>query len=407
MKILLATSAAAAYGGGIASYNQELIKALGDGNCFYLLASGNEHEVEGYKYTISLYGNNIYDYSFTASLIEKLNSEDFDLIINSNSDFISLAAPFIKAPIIAVAHFVNGLLADCAGHNSEYNNAIIALSYYGKEYLEKKFKIEDQHKVKVVYNFVHPEPVVIDKTNNKRLVIVFPGGTSVKKSIDVVMDVAYRLKKTKHDFLFYWLGNTKLPSANLSIFGVKDTRQMLHGDNRFVLTGNVPREDAERYISSANIFLLPSRGEGCPMTLLEAMRAGCIPIVSDAKHGSRELIEKSNAGFVTKQGDSKAIVRLIEDIIKNHSNYSEYYTITKAFSENELSPDNWSAQMQAVIKDALSKPKLTIELNEEQFKLSSEKYIGFRKQDEKNAKINSVKNRIKMDWLYLRWNGWK
>ena len=400
MKILLATSRAIPGGGGIASYNQELIKALRKDNKFFLLTSSDEHNVEGFEYTESLYGDDIYNYDNASMILQRINDERFDLIINSNSDFISIVAPFLNAPIISVSHFVNGFIADCAGHNSEYNNAIIALSYYGKSYLEKKFKIKNPAKVKVVYNFVHPQSFIMDKLNNKRLVIVFPGGNSVMKSIDVVMDVAYRLKKTKLDFQFCWLGNTKLPSANLSIFGVKDLRQMLHGDDRFILTGKLPREKAERYISSANIFLLPSRGEGCPMTLLEAMRAGCIPIVSNAKHGSRELIESSNAGFVVKQGDSNAIVSLIEDIINYHSKYYEYYKKTRSFSEKELSPES-------IICEALSKPKKNIELTEEEFKRSSKKYLALKNKGDMDARLSSAYNRVRMDWLYLRWRGWK
>ena len=407
MKILLATSAAIPSGGGIASYNQELLQLLGKDNEFHLLTSADEHNVEGYLSTECVYRININDYNIARLVIDKINSKQFDLIINSDSELVSISAPFLKAPIITVAHFVNGILADRAGINSEYVNTIISLSYYGKAYLEKKFGITDASKVKVVYNFVRKKCFESGKENNRKLVIVYPGGTSIKKSLDVVMDVAYRLKRTKLDFIFYWLGNTILPSANFSIFGVKDLRQMLHDDPRFVITGFVPREQSESIISSANVFLLPSRGEGCPMTLLEAMRAGCIPIVSDAKHGSRELVEKSNFGFVIKQGDSKAICSLINDIICNHDRYREYYLGTKQFSDDELSPQKWGDQMSVIIKQAVDSTRTTEIFSEFSYKTSLLKYKRLLKQDRRIAKLNSFINRVKMDWLFLKWKGWK
>ena len=407
MKILLATSATVPSGGGIASYNQELLALLGDVNEFYLLTSADEHDVEGFVVTESIFGKYVQDYNFAKHLIERINSECFDLIINSDSEFITVSAPFLHAPIIAIAHFINGILADRAGFNSKYVNSIVSLSYYGKAYLEKKFKIFDPNKVKVIYNFVRNISYISEKENNKKLVIVYPGGTSIKKSMDVVMDVAYRLKRTKFDFTFYWLGNTVLPSAKLSIFGVKDLKQMLHDDPRFIITGNVPREEAESIISAANVFLLPSRGEGCPMTLLEAMRVGCIPIVSNAHHGSVELIKKSQAGYITKQGNSKEIVSLITDIICNHYKYRDNYSRTKRFSNNELSPEKWGEQMSIVIKQAITSQRMMEDISELAYKQSYTHYKRLLRRDRRMTQYKSLINRVKMDWLYLKWKGWK
>lgn len=407
MKILLATSRAIPSGGGIASYNQELIKALGAGNDFYLLTSSNEQNVNGYINTESLYGINYYDYTFAKNFVDKINSANYDLVINSNNEFISIVSPFINSPIISVSHFVDGILADCAGYNCEYNNAIIALSYYGKKYIENKFHVKDDSKVKVVYNFVHPLKTPNNKVNASKITIVYPGGTSINKSVDVVTDVAYRLKQTKNDFSFIWLGNTILHSANMSLLGIKDIRQMLHGDSRFTITGNIPREEAEWYISSANVFLLPSRGEGCPMTLLEAMRAGCIPIVSDAHHGSLELIQQSKTGFVTKQGDSKTICKIIIDIINNPTKYAEYYNKTKEFSENELNFEKWTSKMMSIINETIFTVKKSIVMNRYNYNKSVNGYKIIKRSNRRKTILLSILNRVKMDWLYLKWKGWK
>lgn len=407
MKILLATSKAVPSGGGIASYNQELIKALDKGNDFFLMTSANEHDVIGFKKTESLYGVDYYDFKVASNIIEIINNQKYGLIINSNSEFIAVATPFLNAPIISVSHFVNGLLADCAGYNSTYINNIIALSNYGKLYLDNKFKINDKDKVKVVYNFVHRSSNAFKKEKNEIIKIVYPGGTSVNKSFDVVMAVAYLLKRSNLNFSFYWLGNTTLPSSNLSLLGVRDIRQMIHDDDRFIITGNVKREEAEQIISSANIFLLPSRGEGCPMTLLEAMRDGCIPIVSDAHHGSRELIENSKAGFIIKQGDEKAIVSLIIDVILYHEKYYDFYNKTREFSETNLSPEIWTNHMNSIILEALTHPKRCIELDESLYNYSVSGFKKLIKKERRNKMINSALNRLKMDWLYLKWKGWR
>lgn len=178
---------------------------------------------------------------------------------------------------------------------------------------------------------------------------------------------------------------------------------MINGDPRFMITGLVPRDEAEKHIASANVFLLPSRGEGCPMTLLEAMRVGCIPVVSDAHHGSFELIDSSKAGLIVKQGDSKATFDLLVDIILHHEKYKNFYNKSKVFSENALNPENWKLQMDNLIKEAIFYPKKSVALDEVEYSKSVRGYEKLARQDRISNMFASAKNRIKMDWLYFRW----
>lgn len=407
MKILLATSAAIPAGGGIASYNQELVRALGYDYEIHLLTASREFNVPGYASTLSLQGKNVLSFKFALSLVKYINEQKYNLILNSNSSVMAYLAPFVNAPIVTVSHFVNGIHADCAGYNNEYISRIIALSNYGKQYIEKKFCIKEKDKVVVVYNFVHPIKFSLNKLKQNPLVIVYPGGTSIMKSADVVMETAYRLKKSDLNFRFVWLGGTRLPSDNMSIFGIREITQMLHGDERFEIVGRVPREIAESYIAQSNIFLLPSRGEGCPMTLLEAMRVGCIPVVSDAHHGSREIIEMCKCGEIVQQGNSKALYNTIKNIIINYNDYIDCYKQTSEFSSKFLSPEIWTEQMADVIKNAIYSTKKTIELKEEEFNESLKGYLKFQRIDRHKMQIASAINRIKMDWLYIKWKGWK
>lgn len=98
---------------------------------------------------------------------------------------MAIIAPYVNAPICSVSHFVDGILALKAGFNSQYIARIIALSNYGKQHLEKRFSISNKSCVKVVYNFVHTETVELDKQKitKRPMVIVYPGGTSVKRAL--------------------------------------------------------------------------------------------------------------------------------------------------------------------------------------------------------------------------------
>lgn len=402
MKILLATSMAIPSGGGIASYNQELVRLLGKDNSICLLTDADEKDVEGYETTYRTYGHSNIDFDYCSKLAARINDAGYDCIINSNSQFIPVLVPFLKPAIISVSHFVNGRLAVNAGYNAGYQNAIIALSEYGKKFLTDRFGITDTDKVKVIYNFVKtgggPDPSKIHRTP---LRIVYPGGTSIEKSVDVIQQLVYRLLASDLQFEFYWIGGTVLPSSRLTLLGLHETVNLFKPDPRLKITGKLPREESIRLIESANIFLLPSRGEGCPMTLLEAMRGGCIPVVSDARHGSRELLEQSGLGFITRQGSSSDIFDVLSEIIKDHDRYADQYEKSFRYLSEVLSQEIWAGKMESVIKEAIGNPKESLPLTKKAFAKSAKGYARLSKAERLKIMARSLLYRAKIDISYL------
>ncbi len=403
MKILLATSAAVPWGGGVASYNQELVRELGKGNDIYLLTDADEADVKGYTATRSLYGKPVRSYSYCSELVEWINSGGYELIINSNSGVLPYLSPFINAPIVSVSHFVNGKPANNAGYNSRYLNGIVALSNYGKKYLTDRFDIHDEDKVRVIYNFVeaNPSPYDASKEGAAVLRIVYPGGTTVHKSMDVVMEMLYDLLKTDLRFEFVWLGNTKVVLGDFSPLGRLHTYQMI-SDPRVKITGKVSREEAVEYISSANVFLLPSIGEGCPMTLLEAMREGCIPVVSDAPHGSREILELCGCGEIVKQGDAAALSEVLQHIIENHGDYTGCYRKTYDFAYDSLSESRWSGNMHTLVASAVSGTKRCERMSRHGFLKSMLPFVLMQASARFRELCSYLRCRVRLDYMYIK-----
>lgn len=85
-------------------------------------------------------------------------------------------------------------------------------------------------------------------------------------------------------------------------------RQMtaILGD-RFRYGGVVTAEERLAELNSPDILLLPSRFEGLPMAVLEAMAAGCIPVVSN-RGSTPAVVEDGRNGFLIEPGDLTQIV---------------------------------------------------------------------------------------------------
>ena len=60
------------------------------------------------------------------------------------------------------------------------------------------------------------------------------------------------------------------------------------------------------YYSHSSLFMMTSAYEGWPMTLLEAMQNGCVPIVFSTFSSAQNIITSSEDGFIVKEGDTTA-----------------------------------------------------------------------------------------------------
>lgn len=400
MKVLLATSAIIPKGGGIASYNQELISVFSQYNTS-LLTDEDIGEYSGMERVYSTYGSNCYSYKYCNKMIEIINKDNYDIIINSGSLLLTIISPYLVSSICSISHFVNGRLAILAGHNSYFVNRIIALSKYGKEFIDRKYSISNNEKVQVVYNFVHNniEKLDISKISKTPLSIVYPGGTSIQKSFDVVMRTLQMLVKSNLEFNFYWMGPQTLPSAKLCL--ASNVSELVKKDERVIFTGYIPREEAVSLMKSANIFLLPSRGEGCPMTLLEAMQNGCIPVVSDAKHGSREILESAGIGVIVKNNDSKALFESISDILTYSDKYKFNYIKTFEYSRDILSEKQWINSMQNIFDSCIKETKITEDFTFRSFFLNTLRIRIDLFKERMLTIFSSLKTSFICNWFYI------
>ncbi len=69
--------------------------------------------------------------------------------------------------------------------------------------------------------------------------------------------------------------------------------------------------EVDRWLRAADLFVLPSRAEGFPMSLLEAMSHGVAPICTDVG-GNTELVQDGRSGLVVPADDAVSLAGAIE-----------------------------------------------------------------------------------------------
>lgn len=270
--------------------------------------------------------------------VVKNNKIDILIDIDGILDMYSLVVKlFTKVKVISWEHF-NYYQHPAVGHRKytrklagRFADAIVTLTNEDKGYYEKNIKI------KCPIEFIHNPVMNLDKNyeydlNSKTLLSV--GRLTYQKGFDMLLDVANIVLKKHLDWK--WI-----------ILGEGEDRQMLEDKikklslaGRVILKGNVSNVDD--YYKSSSIFVLTSRFEGLPMTLLET-KPFKLPVVSfDIKTGPKECIIDKKNGYLIKEFDIEDMAEKIEMLIENKD-------LRKSFSENALN-DIKKFELESIIK---------------------------------------------------------
>lgn len=110
----------------------------------------------------------------------------------------------------------------------------------------------------------------------------------------------------------------------LTLVGDGPERQALeHQVSELGLKGRVHfmgfRSDPETFLQAASVFVLPSRFEGMPNALLEAMGAGMAVVVSNASPGPLEVVEHCLTGLVVPKEDPSALAAALDRLAEDRS----------------------------------------------------------------------------------------
>jgi glycosyltransferase involved in cell wall biosynthesis len=74
------------------------------------------------------------------------------------------------------------------------------------------------------------------------------------------------------------------------------------------------RKDVAELLSQADVFVLASKWEGLPVSILEAMRAG-LPVVATDVGGVREAVQEDVTGLLSKAHDEQGLRDRIQSLM--------------------------------------------------------------------------------------------
>ncbi|MBI5511327.1 MAG: glycosyltransferase [Deltaproteobacteria bacterium] len=159
----------------------------------------------------------------------------------------------------------------------------------------------------------------------ERLCVVFPGVPAVgpakssgrSRPTGAIVAVG-RLETVKgHDLLLSAFAELceRLPAAELRLLligagsalpALRRLAARLEIRDRVTFYGALPRPEVSNHLAEARLYVLPSRAEAAPLSLLEAMAAG-LPCIATAVGGVPEILTHAENGWLVPPEDPEAL----------------------------------------------------------------------------------------------------
>lgn len=238
---------------------------------------------------------------------------DIDIVL----DVLSIPACVgLKTKVISWEHF------NVAHEQSQlYRKVILHLTMCFSDYivtlterdLESYRKLlKKKEKADYIYNPINmTADSVKTAAMEERNALITMGRLIEVKGIDMLAEVAPKILREHRDWKWYILGEGEERALLEKV--IRENRL----ENQLILTGNVTNVGA--YLCKSSIYVMTSRHEGLPMSLLEAMTYR-IPCVSfDVPTGPSEIIADGQNGFLIPAFDVEQMQERIEQLIHDEA----------------------------------------------------------------------------------------
>ncbi len=295
----------------------------------------------------------------TLSRVKRIlrNKKEWELVLKQNRDaVVHYNIPLMKAAIIRdymlirIAHKI-GMPIVLHIHGGNYikernrpwyiKRLLNKIFSWGKNVIvlgeEEKTILEEDFNLKNVISL----PNCIDLTEAKKfnrciaeketLDILYIGRIEPNKGIDYIFEACNVLKNDCMKFHLHFAGKEETEGQYIPKF------KEAFGDN-FTYHGIVSGEPKTELLKRCDIFLLPSFYEGLPMSLLETMSFGQVPVVTSVGSIPMVVEEKTN-GILIRTKNCKDIVNALITLNENRDLLNKFsqnaqYTIFNKF-DNE------------------------------------------------------------------------
>ena len=166
------------------------------------------------------------------------------------------------------------------------------------------YRKEDIH----YQRFPVPESICNDTTYRQANSIIFIGRCTEDKGYPLLPTIAKLLDAQQSKLQWHIVGELK-------------NKQQYPWDpsTAVIFHGLISNEAVYELLCQVQLFILPSIAEGMPVSLIESMKAGVIPVVNNLPGGIQELVSNDETGFTIDSNHTQGYVEAIKTILRDNA----------------------------------------------------------------------------------------
>ncbi len=173
--------------------------------------------------------------------------------------------------------------------------------------------------------------------------VAFTGRCSAAKGIEELLQATREVARAH-------------PGLKLELAGDGDLESVARRAAQLGLAGTVTlhgwigERQRDSLLARATVFVLPSHAEGSPMSLLEAMAAGC-PVVASDVGGIPDVIVDGFNGLLVPAGDAAALAHALQRLLADPALATEMGRAARATIASRFTPERAMAKLERVYSD--------------------------------------------------------
>ncbi len=271
-----------------------------------------------------------------------INRQKEPVVLGSNSLFYGLVVPYLAPHVVTmdVTHAFGGPAEHFMLPVAPLLDVRVVISksaarLLASQYQEAQLEQELQERIVVVPNAVEVPSVDQERCPDRLLRLLYVGRASDEKRVHLIGRAFQRVRQAG------------LPVA-LTMVGEGLEEALIEEDRQAVtFCGAIrEREELERLYLQADAVVISSIREGFPLTLMEGMVCGCIPITTDVGAIAEFITHRHNGWLVGGSGETAVVEGLEEaftvlaqdrDLCRWLSEQARQYAV------DQFSPDHFRA----------------------------------------------------------------
>jgi glycosyltransferase involved in cell wall biosynthesis len=234
------------------------------------------------------YFSSKWNFYYTCSKLAKLLPNQKALIVAHDWLELGMVSNLgLKNPVVFFVHGAYDYYYNLAEKHSAWIDNYITVANHISQHLVAQL----QNRCSDISYLRFPVPDIncsIEK-NFSEIKIIFAGRCEAAKGYTLLPHIQIELQKRNISVNWHIVGEGSKENNQQDIWPTK-TNIKFHG----ILKNN----ELINLLCKSHILLLPSIAEGMPVVVIEAMKAGVVPIVNDLPCGVQELVMHNNTGYL-------------------------------------------------------------------------------------------------------------